>query len=46
MIYWATEGAGASLSIADRDSGGTTVAMEFPTVRSDRTVRTGSGTPA
>ena len=36
VIYWATEGAGASLSITNRESGGTTVAMEFPTVRSGR----------
>ena len=36
VIYWATEGAGASLSITNRESGGTRVAMEFPVVRSEQ----------
>lgn len=34
VIYWVTEGAGASLSITDRESGGTKVAIEFPAVDS------------
>ena len=36
VIYWATEGAGASLSITNRESGGTRVAMEFPVVPSEQ----------
>ncbi len=32
VIYWVTEGAGASLTIADREPRGTIVTMRFPIV--------------